>query len=102
MKIQLNTDSHVQHDPSVVRHVEEALTAAVGRFQPQLSRVDVHLSDSNGSKGGAGDKRCLLEAHLDGRPHLTASDEGESIAVAVNGAARKLQRVIDSALGKLA
>ncbi len=102
MKIQLNTDNHVQHDPSVVRHVEDTLGTTLARFQPQLSRIDVHLSDVNGAKGGAGDKRCLLEAHLQGRPNLTASDEGDSIAEAVNGATRKLQRVIDSALGKLA
>ena len=29
MKIQLNTDKHIQGDPSLVRHAEQAVTAAL-------------------------------------------------------------------------
>jgi hypothetical protein len=28
--------------------------------------VEVHLSDENGKKGGSHDKRCMMEARLEG------------------------------------
>lgn len=100
MKINVNTDKHIHGD--MQRHVEDAVHAALGRFAGQLSRVEVHLRDANGGKTGANDKHCLMEARIDGRPPLAASDDADSVASAINGAARKLQRVLDSSLGKLA
>lgn len=100
MKIQINTDSHVQHDASVVRHVEQALESALGRFGAQLTRIEVHLSDENGQRGGGNDRVCTLEARPAGRPPVAVSDKADSIAVAISGAARKLQHLLDGALAK--
>lgn len=100
MKIHVNADKHIQGD--MQRHVEEAVHAALDRFAGRLSRVEVHLRDLNGGKTGANDKHCVMEARIDGHPPLTASDDADSVALAINGAARKLQRVLDSSLGKLA
>lgn len=101
MHIQLNTDHHIQSDPSVVRHVEQALEMSLGRFSGQITRVEVHLRDTNGGKAGDSDKHCLLEARLEGRPPVVASGDAATVALAVNGAAKKLQRALDSSLGKL-
>jgi hypothetical protein len=101
MKIQLNTDNHIQGDPSVVRHVEEAVESSLARFRDQVTRIEVHLRDANAGKAGAHDKHCVMEARLEGRPPVTASADAESVAAAVNATAKKLQRVLDSALGKL-
>ncbi|MDH5823914.1 HPF/RaiA family ribosome-associated protein [Luteimonas sp. RD2P54] len=101
MHIQVNTDSNIQGDASVVRHAEETIANALARFSRQVTRVEVHLSDSNAGKGGARDKHCALEARVDGRPPAAASDDAETVAAAITGAAKKLQRVLDSSLGKL-
>lgn len=101
MHIQINTDHNIQHDPSVARHVEQTLESALGRFSRQITRVEVHLNDANAGKAGDNDKHCLLEARVEGRPPVVASDDASTIASAVSGAARKLQRVLDSSLGKL-
>lgn len=101
MHIQLNTDSHIQHDPSLVRHVEQAIESSLGRFSTQITRVEVHLRDTNAGKAGDDDKHCLLEARLEGRPPVVASDDAATVALAVNGAAKKLQRALDSSLGRL-
>lgn len=102
MKVQINTDSHVQHDESLTRHVESAVSAALERFGDQVTRVEVHLRDKNGGKAGADDKVCMMEARLEGLAPMTASEHADSVAAAVSGAARKLQRVLDHALGRLA
>ncbi|MCF7220670.1 HPF/RaiA family ribosome-associated protein [Marilutibacter chinensis] len=102
MKVQINTDNHVQHDESLTRHVESSVAAALDRFGDQITRIEVHIRDRNGGKAGSDDKHCMMEARLEGLPPMTASEHADSVAAAVSGAARKLQRVLDHALGKLA
>jgi hypothetical protein len=60
----------------------------------------VHLSDENANKSGGSDKRCLIEARLEGRQPEVASDEAATLEGAYSGATRKLQRVLESSLGK--
>ena len=101
MLIQLNTDNNIQRDESVQRHLEQTLESNMGRFAKQITRIEVHLSDVNAGKQGDDDKRCLLEARLEGRPPVVASDDAATVASAISGAARKLQRALDASLGKL-
>ena len=101
MKILINTDHNLQTDASVVRHVEDTVENHLGRYADQVTRIEVHLRDENAAKGGAHDKHCTMEARLEGRPPLAASDDSETLAVAINGAAKKLQRALGNSLGKL-
>ena len=101
MHIQLNTDHNIQGDESVQRHLEQTLESNLGRFSKQITRIEVHLRDTNAGKQGDDDKHCLLEARLEGRPPVVASDDAATIATAITGAARKLQRALDTSLGKL-
>ena len=101
MKILINTDHNLQSDASVVRHVEDMVGHHLGRYAGQVTRIEVHLRDENAAKGGGNDKHCLMEARVDGRPPVTASDDAETLAVAITGAAKKLQRALGSSLGKL-
>ncbi len=45
MQIQIQTDNHVPHDPSVVAHVEKTCTAQLAHFASDITRVEVHLRD---------------------------------------------------------
>ena len=101
MKVLLNTDNNIQGDESLAQHVESVVDGALGRFNGQVSRVEVHLSDVIGGKSGAADKHCTMEARIDGRAPLAATEEAETVRDAIAGAARKLQRVLDSSLGKM-
>ena len=102
MHIEINTDNHIRNDESVVRHVHQSLDPVVTRFSDRVSRIEVHLHDRNADSKGDNDKHCLLEAKLEGRPPLAASDGAATLAAAITGAAKKLQRVLDSDLGRLA
>ncbi|MDO5505724.1 MAG: HPF/RaiA family ribosome-associated protein [Pseudoxanthomonas suwonensis] len=103
MKIQLNTDNNVQGDASLQRHAEETVTSILERFADRITRVEVHVHDDNGrDRTGEGlDKHCTIEARLNNMQPLTASDSANDVSSAVTGAARKLQRVIETAVGKL-
>ena len=102
MKVQLHTDNHIQGDEALAQRVEQIVVDALGRFNGQVGRVEVHVSDVNGGKSGSRDKHCTMEARVDGLPPMAASAEAESVALALTGAAKKLERVLDSSLGKLA
>lgn len=101
MQIQVNTDHNIPGHEALVTQVEEAVTKALGRFGTQITRVEVHLSDDNGNKSGANDKRCLLEARLEGHQPVVASHQAETVKQAYTGAATKLKTALTHALGKL-
>lgn len=100
MQVQLNTDARIQGVDSLAHWVEGELTSKLSRFRDQITRIEVHLSDVNGERVGGDEKRCLLEARLTGRQPVAVSHSAPKVADAVNGAAEKMLRALDSALGK--
>jgi ribosome-associated translation inhibitor RaiA len=101
MQIQTNTDNTIERHEPLTRHVEAVVKEVLGRFSKQISRVVVHLSDTNDYKSSNGSHRCMMEARIEGRPPIAASDHGASLHQAINGAAEKLKRLIDSTLGRI-
>ncbi|MEO7997311.1 MAG: HPF/RaiA family ribosome-associated protein [Gemmatimonadaceae bacterium] len=101
MQIQVNTDHHIPGHEELVTQVEEAVIKALHRFGTQITRVEVHLSDENGNKSGANDKRCVLEARLEGHQPVAVSHQAETLKQAYTGAATKLKTALSHALDKL-
>jgi ribosomal subunit interface protein len=100
MEFQINTDRHIEVREALAAQQREAVTASLHRFDERITRIEMHLSDANAGKSGQHDKRCLLEARIQGRQPIAASHEAESLGQAVDGAADKLARAIESALGR--
>ncbi len=102
MKIQVNTDAHIDGHELLAEGITRTVSHVLKRFQDHVTRVEVHLSDLNGDKGGPPDKRCVMEARLEGRQPVAATDVAGSLDQAVRGAVEKLSRLIDSQLGRAA
>jgi len=101
MKIQINTDVHIAGTEELAAEVSATVEQALDRFSEHITRVEVHLSDENGGKSGHRDQRCMLEARLEGRQPVAVTDHAATLEQAVNGAAHKLARLLDSTLGRL-
>lgn len=101
MQIQVNTDDNIEGGEALTRRVEGALDKAIGRYSDHITRVEVHLGDENSAKGGEGDKRCMMEARLEGRPPTAVTNHAPTLDLAIDGAADKLRSVIESTLGRL-
>lgn len=101
MQIQVNTDENIQGSEDLSAKVSAEIHARLDRFSQHITRIEVHLSDENADKHGAADKRCLIEARLEGRQPEVVSDEADTLKKAYSGAARKMQRVLKTTLGKL-
>lgn len=101
MQINVNTDKTIERHAGLDDHVDKVVQAALHRFGEHISRVEVYLSENNAQKSSDGDIRCLMEARVNGYQPIAVSDHNATLHQSINGAADKLQRAIDSALGRL-
>ena len=101
MQININTDKTIERHQGLDDHVETVVQAAVARFGEHITRVEVHLSDDNSQKSVDGGNRCLLEARITGYQPIAVSEHAATLHQAISGAADKLKRAVDSALGRL-
>jgi ribosome-associated translation inhibitor RaiA len=101
MKIQLNTDDHVDATRVLAAEVSAMVEQALERFGEHVTRVEVHLSNENGGKSGQQDQRCMLEARLEGLQPLAVTEHAATLKQAVHGAAHKLVHLLDRTLGRL-
>jgi len=101
MLVQVNRDRNIEGSAALAERVAATLREALDRFSNRITRIEVHLSDHNSAKGGANDKRCVLEARLAGLKPIAVSHEAPTIWQAVDGATRQLERSLDSTLGRL-
>lgn len=101
MKIEVNTDRHIESSERLIAYCQSTLEAEFDRFSEHITRIEVHFSDENGAKGGDNDKRCLIEARLKGLNPVTASNHASNLDDALSGAIDKMASVLDSTLSKL-
>ncbi len=59
------------------------------------------MSDENSARGGTDDKRCMMEARLEDRPPTAVTHQAATVDQALDGAASKVAKSIDSTLGRL-
>ncbi|WP_457420502.1 HPF/RaiA family ribosome-associated protein [Roseateles sp. P5_E7] len=101
MQVHVETDNHVEGREKLIEHVETVIRSAVGHFEGQVTHVEAHLGDVNGSeKSGADGMRCLMEARVAGLKNTAVKHQAENLHVAIQGAADKLKKALESALGK--
>ena len=102
MQIQINTDHNIQNDEALAAWITGVVESALAHSSDHITRVEVHVSDENGRKSGQHDKRCMMEARLEGRSPIAVTDNAATLDRAVNGAVGKLGRMIESAAGRAA
>jgi ribosome-associated translation inhibitor RaiA len=101
MQIQINSDKNIPMHAKLSGLIEADLHRILNRFEPQLTRIEVHLSDENGDKSGPQDKRCILEARPRHYPSLTVTNDSADVQTALSGAANKMQRLLETTFCRL-
>ncbi len=100
MTIQFNTGHHVNGSTAVTDPLSAVIADDLKRFSEYITRVEVHLTDENSHKEGPNDKRCVLEARLEGMQPIAVTNHAATRDAAVTGALDKLKSSLDSAIGK--
>jgi len=101
MTIQINTDRNINGNEKLEAYFISSTEEALARFSEHITRIELHLSDENGTKEGPNNKRCLLEARLAGRPPIAVTHQADTIEQAYKGSMSKLKAALETILGKL-
>ena len=67
MQIQVNTDHTIEGHEALAARIRGVVENALSRMSDHITRVEVHLTDESGPKSGKNNKRCMMEARLEGR-----------------------------------
>ncbi len=101
MTIQINSDNNITGTEGLSNFVQSTIAETLKRFDEQITRVEVHLNDENSHKSGINDKRCMLEARLEGMQPVAVTAYGNTIQEALKGALDKLKSSLDTTIGRL-
>lgn len=102
MQIQINSDSSIEGDIVMTQQLESIVRDSLRRFSEHVTRVRVHVSDENSdTKSGSNDKRCMVEVRLVGHQPTVTIDQAPTLEQAVQGAAEKMKRSLETTVGRL-
>lgn len=101
MIIQLNSDKNLTLHKEFREQLNSLISEELSRFSDHITRLEVHLSDENGQKEALNDKRCVIEARLEGRKPIAVTNIADNHEQAVDGAVEKLKVSLDTIFGRL-
>jgi ribosome-associated translation inhibitor RaiA len=102
MQILINSGNTIPMNARLSGVLESDLHRILSRFEAQLTRIEVHVSDENGvKKADPLDKRCTLEARPRHFQSLTVTNNAADIQTAVSGAAGKMHRLLETTFGRI-
>jgi hypothetical protein len=101
MNIQFNTDNNIPGVEKTRSFATSLISDGLIRFDKLITRMEVHLSDEDGSKDGLNDKRCVLEGRLKGRQPIVVTHRANSHEQAINGAVEKMKNSLERIVGRM-
>ena len=101
MQVQINTDHNIEGREALAAQVSSTVETALSGVSDHITRVEVHLSEENRAKSGQNAKRCMMEARLEGRQPIAVTHQAATLDEAVERAADKLVRLIESTAGRV-
>lgn len=101
MQVLVNSNNSVEVSEGLQQYVIATVEDGLQRFEDQLTRVEVHLSDENSDKSGPQDKRCQLEARVKTFDPISVSHKADEVQQALDGAVDKMGNALDTIIGKL-
>lgn len=102
MKVQVNTSNDIDNKEALERWAGEYLNEQLARFEQDITSIEVQMTDENhAAKGGGIDKRCMMEARVNGGAPVAVTNFASDQNLAFRGAAEKLAHALEHRFGKL-
>jgi ribosome-associated translation inhibitor RaiA len=101
MKIQFNTGRNIIGSEELRTSLTSIISEELSRFNDHITRLEVHLSDEDSNKNGVNDKRCMIEARLEGMKPIAVTNHADTQEQAVTGAVDKLKSSLNTIQGRL-
>lgn len=100
MTIQVNSDNNVTIHPNFNAELNELVSTKLNRFTDQITRIEFHFSDQNGQKSGVNDKKCKMEARMQGRQPIVVSEINNTLGQSAIGAIEKMKAALTTVVEK--
>ncbi len=100
MQLLVQADSNIPLTEELHERLELKVRSAASRFEDQLTRILVFLTDVNSTKGGINDKRCVIEARPAGLNPIAVNHHASTAELAIDGASEKLGSLLDTTFGR--
>jgi len=101
MQVLLQSDPNTDGSQAMAEHLSTVVTDALDRFGDRITRVEGHLSAAEGHAKTSDEKVCCkLEVHMAGADALVVKHHAASAHQAIEGAVRKLRRVVEAHVEK--
>lgn len=100
MQIQFNTGKNIIVSEGLIASSTSLISTELSRYSHQITRVEVHLSDEDGKKGGFNDKRCVVEARLAGMNPIAVTSQANTHEQAFFGAIDKMKTSLEKITGR--
>jgi len=100
MQFQFNSDSSVMGTENVASRIEVQVREKLARFEDRLTRLEVHVRDENGAKGGGDDKACMIEARPRGGKPIGVTAHAAKVDDAARKAANTIAQRLERHFGK--
>jgi hypothetical protein len=91
MIILFNTDKNIAGNKEFTETFIQQIDIELKRFSKDITKVIAYVSDENAAKIGLNDKKCVLEARLEGRQPIAVTHHSNTVQEAVTGAIEKLK-----------
>ncbi len=101
MKILINADKSISITEELRTSLTTKISGELKRFSAHVSRLEVHLSDEDGKKNTQNDKRCMIEARIEGLQPVAVINHDNTIEQSVAGAIDKIMASLNTILGRL-
>lgn len=101
MTIQINSDNNLTVHKEFRAQLQTQISEELSRYSDTITRLEIHLSDENGHKDALNDKRCLVEARVEGMKPIAVTNIANNHEQAVEGAIDKLKATLETKFGRL-
>lgn len=101
MKIQINSDKNIQITERFEKYFSEKINRALKRFDDNITRIEIHLSDQNAHKTSPDDVQCKIEARIKDQQPVIATGKSNTKEKALDEALKKMKASLDKITGKL-
>ena len=98
MQINISSRKFTMTD-ALSAYAKKRLNFALDNKSEHIQKVNMRLSDINGTRGGT-DKRCLLQIVLNGMPDIVIEDVQTNIYSAIDFACDRASRTVVRKIGK--
>jgi ribosome-associated translation inhibitor RaiA len=101
MNVLVRHDDTIRGSDRLTEMTIATIESTLARFVENITTVEVHFADENGTKSGGDDIRCSIEVRFEGKKPVGVTHHASDLEVALEAAAEKMARMLDHQLGRI-